>query len=228
MNKRFLIIAFSVIAGFGLTACNKLDVVGDNTVKSFDKLLDINTDKVTTEDVNGGWSIVSPDSEARFIWSKDYSKSSPYDVLLEVNAQPFIDAGLDESKLPEGMLVDGKIMVGKDLGKDSLTYGGDATPLEAYKQIVKLNRGSIKYHAALDHFGIDLANGNMFEWAKDMSTNGKDMVFVLAPQVLIDAGVDPAKVQGWVFAKVPTMDAKGKKIEVEKFLKPFDLDGQPK
>jgi hypothetical protein len=27
-----------------------------------------------------------------------------------------------------------------------------------------------------------------------------------------------------VFAKVPTMDANGKKIEVDKFLKPFSLD----
>jgi len=70
---------------------------------------------------------------------------------------------------------------------------------------------------------VDLANGNMFEWAKDMSKNDKDIVFVLNPQVFIDAGVDPAKVEGWVFAKVEKEDENGKKIQVDKFLKPFDL-----
>lgn len=228
MNKRVILMALSLTAIVGLSACNKLDVVGDTSIKSFDKVLSIDADRVRADDANGGFSIVSPDGEAKFIWSKDFGKTSPYDVQLVVNVKPFLDAGLDVSKLPEGTVVDEKIIVGKDLGNESLTYSSDITPLESYKQIVKLYRNSIKYHIALDHFGIDLANGNMFEWAKDMSTNEKDMVFVLGPQVLIDAGVDPAKVQGWVYAKVPTMDAKGMKIEVYKFLKPFNLDGQPK
>jgi F420-0:gamma-glutamyl ligase len=67
----------------------------------------------------------------------------------------------------------------------------------------------------------------MFEWAKDMTTNDKDIVFVLNPEVFINAGVDASNVEGWVFAKVETMDESGKKIEVDKFLKPFDLDGKP-
>jgi hypothetical protein len=41
--------------------------------------------------------------------------------------------------------------------------------------------------------------------------------------VLIDAGVDPNKVEGWVFGKVKVDDANGKPIEVDKFLKPFSL-----
>jgi len=144
--------------------------------------------------------------------------------MIEFDAQPFIDAGLDTDKLPGGMLKDGKIIVGTKLGQESLTYNGEAAPLASYEQIVKLKRGSIGYHADLDHFGVDLANGNMFEWAKDMSKNDKDIVFVLDPQVFIDAGVDPNAVEGWVYAKVPVMDEKGKPIEVDKLLKPFDLE----
>lgn len=228
MNKKLMISVISLTAVLGLSACNKLDTVGDTSIKSFDKVLTVDEKLVSADDTNNSWNIVSPDGEARFIWSKDFNKTSPYDVSLEVNAKPFIDAGLDGSKLPEGMLVGDKLLVGKELGSDSLKYSGDITPIESYKQIVKLYRDSIKYHAALDHYGVELANGNMFEWAKDMSTNDKDMVFVLAPQVLIDAGVDPTKVNGWVFAKVETMDEKGKKIKVDKFLKPFNLDNQPK
>jgi poly-D-alanine transfer protein DltD len=63
----------------------------------------------------------------------------------------------------------------------------------------------------------------MFEMAKDMSKNDKDIVFVLNPQAFIDAGVDPAKVEGWIFAKIKVEDAKGKMVEVDKLLKPFNL-----
>ena len=42
-------------------------------------------------------------------------------------------------------------------------------------------------------------------------------------QMFIDAGVDPAKVSGWVFAKVKTEDKDKQPIEVDKFLKPFSI-----
>uniref|UniRef100_UPI003221A392 hypothetical protein n=1 Tax=Acetoanaerobium noterae TaxID=745369 RepID=UPI003221A392 len=142
---------------------------------------------------------------------------------LEFASQPFINSGLDISKLPEGAIYGDKIILGTDLSDEKLTYNGEATPLDSYKKIVEKSRDSIGYHAALDHYGIDLENGNMFEWAKDISTNDKDIVFVLNPQMFIDAGVNPQEVEGWVFAKVETMDKDGKKIEVDKFLKPFDL-----
>lgn len=224
MKKKVIMTALSITAILSFSACNKLDVVGNTSIESFGKVLDIDTDKVSEDTAFGGWSLTSPDGTSRFLWSKDYSKTQTYDVELVTEAQPFLDAGLDPNKLPAGMLVGDKIVVGRDLGSDSLTYEGDATPLKSYEQIVKLYRDSIKYHAALDHYGVDLGDGNVFEWAKDMSKNDKDIVYALNPQVFIDAGVDPQKVEGWVFAKVPTMDVNGKKIEVDKFLKPFSLD----
>ena len=70
---------------------------------------------------------------------------------------------------------------------------------------------------------LPICNGNKFEWAKDLSANDKDIVFVLDPQVFTDAGVDVANVNGWIFAKVEVMDESGNKVEVEKLLKPFNL-----
>jgi len=226
MKKKLLLTALSLVAIVGLSACNKLDVVGDQSIKSFEAVINQAADQVTEDTTIGGWSLEAPDGAARFIWSQDFSKTQTYDALLEVDAQPFIDAGLDTTKLPVGMVSGDKIVVGIDFGDDALTYEGKATPLASYKQIVKGYRDNIKYHASLDHYGVDMMNGNMFEWAKDMTTNDKDIVFVLSPQVFIDADVDPANVEGWVFAKVETMDEDGKKIEVDKFLKPFDLDGK--
>ena len=228
MLKKALLITLSLVAIVSLTACgNKLDVVGEQSIKSFDAVVTTLGDKVTEDTEFGGYSLASPDGTARFLWSKDYSKTTSNDVQLVIDAKPFLDAGLDASKLPEGVLVDDKIIVGTELGEDSLTYKGDVSSVKAYEQIVNEYRDSIKYHAALDHYGVALSNGNMFEWAKDMTTNDKDIVFVLNPEIFINAGVDTSSVDGWVFAKVETMDDNGKKIEVDKFLKPFDLDGKP-
>lgn len=207
-----------------LTACGKLDVIGDTSIKSFDKILKIIPDKITEDQDKAGYSLEAPDGSARFIWSNDYSKTQ-YDVLLELDATPFINAGLDTNKLPDGMFVNEKIILGTDLGSDQLTYKNEVTPLESYKQIVSLYRNHITYHEALDHYGVDLTNGNVFEWAKDMTKNDKDIVFVLNPQVFIDAGVDPNKVEGWVFAKVEVMGKGNEMTEVDKLLKPFELDG---
>jgi hypothetical protein len=85
----------------------------------------------------------------------------------------------------------------------------------------KLERKNIGYHAQMDHYNLDL-NGAIFEWAKDLSTNDKDIVFVLNPEPLIAAGVRPEKVEGWIYAQVPVM-VDGKETQVYKFLKPFNL-----
>lgn len=226
--KRIPLILSGVIITLSLSACagvsQQLDVVGKESVTSFGKVLDVMGDKITPDDMNGGWSLSAPDDTVRFIWSKDYSTSPLHDVMLEFDAQPFIDAGLDVSKLPENItFYEGKLMVGKKLGEDKLEYSSEVTALASFEQIVNLYRDTIGYHTALDHYGIKLDDGNMFEWAKDMSTNDKDIVFVLNPQPFIDAGVDPDAVEGWVFTKVP-VEEDGKSIEVDKLLKPFNLE----
>ena len=242
MHKKLILIAAvaaSLVVAVSLTACNSLDVVGKQSITSFDAVLKTIPDKVQADELNVGWALTSPDDSVRFIWSEDYSVAPLHDVMLEFGAQPFIDAGLDSEKLPNnyvfyegdamGSMGSKMLMVGINLGSDKLTYSGDPTPLTAYEQIVNKYRDSINYHTTLDHYGVKLGDGNMFEWAKDMKTNGydksvqdKDIVFVLNPEPLIAAGVDPEKVEGWVYAQVPIEEG-GKTTQVWKFLKPFDL-----
>ena len=221
---------FTVTAGMillvSISGCGRitrsLDVVANESVRSFEVVLD--TLRVEADEANAGWSLTAPDGDARFIWSEDYSKSPLYDVMLELDAQPFLNAGLDADKLPEEvMLVDGMLIVGTKLGDDVLQYKGTPTPLSSYEQIVDQYRDNIGYHAPMDHYGVDLGGGNMFEWAKDMNTNDKDVVFVLNPEPFINAGVDPDAVEGWLFASVPVMDEEGKEMQMDKILKVFDL-----
>ena len=48
-------------------------------------------------------------------------------------------------------------------------------------------------------------------------------VSITSFDAVMNAGVDPAKVTGWVFAKVEIKDESGKPVSVDKFLKAFDL-----
>lgn len=240
--KRIVVAAAGVVAAMALTACSglkSLDVVGQGSIASFEKVLETIPEKVQADETNVGWALSAPDDSVRFIWSEDYSQAPLHDVMLEFDAQPFLDAGLDPQRLPDNYAfyeddtmggMGGKmLMIGKKLGSDKLTYDGSPDALTAYEQIVNNYRDSINYHTSLDHYGVKLGDGNMFEWAKDMKTNGydnsnqdKDIVFVLNPQPFIEAGVNPEKVEGWVYAQV-TVDENGKAEQVWKLLKPFNL-----
>jgi len=221
MKKAVKLTTFFVV--LATTACSKLDVVGNDSVRAFNDLLQ-SAPQLVTEETNNGWSIVVPDNSVRFIWSKNFAESPTYDVMLIFSAAPFIAAGLNPSKLPDYFVFrDGLLTVGTKLGNESLSYKREITPLASYEQIVKLKRNSIGYHMQMDHYGINFGNGNMFEWAKNLAANDKDIVFVLDPAPFIAAGTDPAKIEGWTFAKVTVDDENGKSVQVDKILKPYNL-----
>jgi hypothetical protein len=203
------------------------DLVGQTAITSFGEMTGALEFPPVFDDMDKAWVLTAPDGEAAFWWRRDAKPDRMFDAYLCFDAEPFVNAGLDLSKLPDdmkGMLEDrGKLMLGRKLSDKPLEYDGEAAPLASFEQIVKLDREAIGYHAALDHYGVTVADGSLFEWAKDMSKNDKDIVFVLDPKIFIEAGVDPAKVEGWAFAKVPLEDARGRKYEGDKFLKPFDL-----
>lgn len=235
-GKMVTAIAAGVVAVAGImtaavsAAGGSIDVVKSGSVAAFDKVLTTIPDQVAKDEKNGGWSLTAPDGSVRFIWSQDYSSSPLHDVMLEFDAKPFLDAGLDTGKLPENYAsYEDMLMVGQKLGDDKLTYEGEPTALAAYEQIVHKYRNSLNYHTAMDHFGVKLGDGNMFEWAKNMETNtttnetqDKDIVFVLNPEPLIAAGVNPEKVEGWTYGQVP-VEENGRMVNVYKLLKPFNL-----
>lgn len=139
---------------------------------------------------------------------------------MVLDATPFINAGLDTTLLPEGVFVDNKIVFGYNLSETGVNVQ-DVVP--AFEAVFNLDSSLVGYHAALDHFGLSLGNGNVLEWAKDFTTNDKDVVFVLNPEMFVEAGVNPESIEGWVYAEVEVMDETGKMVMVEKLLKPFDV-----
>jgi len=208
-----------------LAGCSALDVVGTNAISTFGTLMETEKGNVTQDTASGRWTLASPGGES-FEWSLDFAAPGP-SFRMAFDATPFLDAGLDPSKLSAGRYgyeaASKTLSLSFEVGKDAFTYKGTPTPLDTFKEIVRTHRANIGYHAALDHYGIALGDGNMFEWAKDMIKNDKDIVFVLNPEPLKAAGVDPAKITGWIFTKIPVKDSAGKTVDVDKFVKPYNM-----
>ena len=207
-----------------VVGCSSLDVVGKAALKSFEAFADASKGNFVLDATQKAWVLQSPNAE-RFLMSVD-SALGKADVALEFSAAQFIEAGLDTAKLPSNYAFDAvtnTLRVTADLGDVAYAPSNTTTPQATFGELVKAYRPSVGYHKALDHYGIDLGGGNMFEWAKDLKTNDKDMVFVLNPEPFIKAGVDPTKVIGWAFLKIPVMDAAGKPQEVDKFVMPYEI-----
>jgi hypothetical protein len=226
----------AAVLSLGLTGCGATDVVAKVANTSFKAVTQASGDRVKWSQEDESWALASPAGD-EVLFSSDFSRNAGSgsmadmdkpDVEFIFDATPFVAAGLDIAKLPmvEGIkyeIEDGRLMYHFELGSDRFAPDAKDSLEATFAQIVRTQRSRIGYHEKLDHYGIKLGNGNMFEWAKDMAKNDKDIVWVLNPEPFIAAGVDPAKIRGWAFAKVETKDDAGKTIFVDKLLKPFDL-----
>jgi hypothetical protein len=207
----------------GTIGCKGLDVVGVYSVESFGALLEAKANLVNVDETTGGWVLAAPDGTARFIWGIDPARDASRDVLLSLDLEPFLKGGLDPSLLPNDYRVEGEqLLITGVLERGDQSTSQATTALQAYEYIVDNSRNALSYHGAMDHFGVSIGDGNVFEWAKDPATNDKDIVFALNPNPLIAAGLDPENVEGWTYALVPVM-VDGASTEVYKLLKPSDL-----
>ncbi len=221
--KKCLLVIVSAFLLLLLSGCASLDVIGTGAQKAFVAVLEAMPTGLTTDDAHGGFTLEAPDGSAWLVWSKDYSRGMPYDIMMIMDAQPFLDAGLDMARLPNGMLEGDRIVLGVNLGSQKPAHTVDATPSNTFAMIVQAARHRIFYHVDMDHFALSFDGGNQFEWAKYMGLNEKDVVFSLDPQPLLDAGVDPEKAEGWSLAAVSTMEENGRKSQVDRFQKSFNI-----
>lgn len=218
-------VAFAGALAFA--GCGATDIVAKFAKTSFGAIIAASGQRAAWSESDFAWSLLSPNGD-RFLLAPDFSQSGTADAVFVFDAEPFAAAGLEVANLPraDGIVYEldgGKFTIRFELGQDRFAPDAKKSFGATFAELVKFQRDRIGYHEKLDHYGIKLGNGNMFEWAKDMSTNDKDIVFILDPEPFIAAGVDPSNIKGWIFAKVETKDASGQMIQVDKLLKPFDL-----
>lgn len=111
-----------------------------------------------------------------------------------------------------------------EYGEDKFGENAENSALDTFRQIVKTHRDIVGYHEEGDHYKMALGNGNLFAWAKDLSTNKTDIAFILNPEPWIKAGVDTGKIKEWKFIKMPMTDKYGKPAIVDVLMKGFDVD----
>lgn len=208
-----LILILTILA---LSGCTSVDVIKKYSQTSFDDIIESSPDLITDSTKDNHYFNLSVDGMTTLHISNDYNETGKNDLVLSTPIQPFIDAGLDTSKLAAMYQYDDiTLSVNTDFGNGN----GERNDVQkALFESVAYDRKSLSYHEELDHYGIKL-NGGKFEYAKDFTKNDKDIVFVLAAQPFVDAGVDVNSIDGWIFKTMPEPD--GSTIDV--LLKPFDL-----
>jgi hypothetical protein len=217
MNKKIILAAAaSVLSALILTGCASTDVVLKYSPDSLKKIVDKYPELVTDVTAADGYYSLSADGETALLVSRDYKATGAEDILLETPLQPFIDAGLEPSKLGEGYKAEGGTFY---LTADYGSSGKADDFTDALFKSVKAERSALSYHQTLDHYGIGLGKGK-FEWAKDYTTNDKDIVFVIKAAPLKDLGVNVNNITGWTFATV--QEADGTNVDV--LLKAYNLD----
>lgn len=224
--SRSLTVSFVLAAVVFGAAFVAPDVVAVHAVQSFDALLRAPGVTVARRDAAGAWVLTSPGVETLTFGGDNAAGSN--ELVVTLDARPFLAAGLDPSLLPAGAQLDGdgahaSLVMRYEVGTGTFSDAADSQPVQALQDLVRNHRTMLGYHAALGHFGLALGGGNMVEWAQDQHANDKDLVFVLNPQPFADAGVDVANVQGWVLADVSMMDAQGRKSTERKLLKFYNL-----
>lgn len=206
-----LVLAISILSG-----CSAADVVLKYSPESFDKILKEFSDLVTDTTTTDHYYNLTVDGDTVLKVSHDYDLTGANDIEIVTPLKPFVDAGLDVSKLTAGYLVEGdNFVLTADYGKGN---GMQDNVTDSLFESVKFERKMLTYHEELDHYGIKLLNGK-FEYAKDYSTNDKDLVFVIAAKPLADIGVDVQNIEGWVFKTMKEPDGS----DMDVLLKPYDL-----
>ena len=203
MRKLLLALALLIF----IAGCTSTDVVKREALTSFEEVLAV--DSVESSIMDGYAHIIITEG-----YHFDLSlnpQSTTEDVIMAVMAMPFLDAGLDIAKLPSNMRIkDDMLLITFDGLKGSMTNDAKGQ----MDSLLTNNRDLLAYHAELDHFGIALGD-HKFEWAKNMSTNDKDAVFILSADTLRLAGVNVESVEGWLFTTMDGMDLLLKPIELK-------------
>jgi len=217
MKKVIYLITGILLTTLALTSCTTADVVLKYSQESFEEITTTFPDYVKDTTEEDHYYHYSLDGKTTLKISHDYDMTGSRDIVLSTSLQEFIDAGLDMNNLPDGYSVeDNELIMATDYGKGTQKY---TTITDSLFDSVRMERKNLGYHAELDHYGISLSHGK-FEFAKDIATNDKDIVFILSAPEFEAVGVDIENIEGWVFATMK--DDKGNDMRL--LLKPYSLE----
>ncbi len=228
-------IAFTAILIL-FSGCNSSSLVTEKAKASFNAVADASGSNVTWVEEDSAWMLASTQGDEVY-FSSDFSRNAggsgmpdmdKPDAEFSFDVKPFLAAGLDPSKLPmvEGVKyeIEGdRFMLHFELGNKKTASDTKDSLKATFAEIARIYPNNFRFHKKLYHYGIMLADGNMIEWAQDLSMNSNDLVWILNLGPLVQAGLDPAKVSGWTPRKFEEKDERGKVVFVDKLIKAVNL-----
>ena len=166
------------------------------------------------ESKDGWFQIAAPDGGAIFAFSNDGAS-------LAVDASPFIAAGLDAGALDN---VFESVFYQRDLGFslpgwDMLNQNIKDTAYEQFKADMKYF--NVRYNDATGCYSIDFEQA-MFVWSDEITCGERCIIFLLDPEPLLAAGVDPGLVNGWNYVQT-SIAVKNEVEQLWRFQKKVDL-----
>ncbi|MDR1248013.1 MAG: hypothetical protein LBK63_01805 [Treponema sp.] len=197
-----------------LGGCNRAitgDAESDRALAAFNAMVKTNLDRKGYHDAMKHWGLSLPGG-GKFEWTKDTSANEA-DFAMVIPAEPFIRAGLDVGRL-EGtgyVFQAAKIEAGESLpdlllrlynvsDKKENAQGSE----DALRRILKQRNTIVQYDEDRRQYRLFLYDGgdDPFEvwWTETLGQGEADMVFVIAADPLMRAGLDPGRLDGgWVF-----------------------------
>ena len=220
-NKSILTILLGLLLIFSFSSCQKLDIIGNNTITKFDIILNLLPDNISFNEMKNAWELVSPDGITSFFYNTAPDANRLFDIWIEFDTTPFFESGVELDRLPNHIIYspeENRFLIGSKIE----TSVGFDTAIATMEHLVWTNRKLIKYHEFGDHYGLDLGNSNMLHWARRVELIQGDLSFILNQDQFIIAGADVTNIAGW---RNPTVRAhSGRRVVDEtRVVKPFNL-----
>lgn len=192
------------------TGCSSSASINKAAVDNFEKLF--NGKNVNFSFEIERWTLLSTDGD---VLAFDSNSS-----FMEFDLSPFLKAGLEPSKLSKEFIVDTKnnrLRIEKVYGTEGSMEDKDLLPMLA--ELLDHYPDQLTYHDAKCHYVLKLGENAKFEWASKPEETDKDILFILDPKDIVQAGADPEKIEGFEYTMVE-LDNGSKEY---KLIKSFDI-----
>jgi hypothetical protein len=216
--KKIILLVVSLSLVFTLAACGKSqtgDNDADKALKAFNSIVKKYPDKKGFHPALKHWGFALPQGD-KFEWTKDTS-ANVIDFAMVIKAEPFIEAGLDTSKLNDSNYVykEAAVEDGKQIpellihpynidDKKETSQGSE----DAMRRLLKRDNDLVEYHKDLQHYRLYLDGGFEVQWTEKLGLNNADMSFVIEADSLVKAGLDVTKLDGsgWIYKEAEKDD----------------------
>lgn len=181
-----------------------------NAVTAFDNLLKAYPKNIGFHKELDHWFIKATNDD-RLEWAKNM-KNNDKDLVMVLNADPFVKAGLDVKKLENSwtyrpadtaMGTPADLLLPVNISDGDSNAGDDSG--KAFKAIITNPKIKLADHVQMGTYAAPLTDGYLAEWAKKLGQGDGDLYFVFLADPLVKAGLDVNKLpKGYTYQAAKT------------------------